>query len=136
VKKTMSLILGMGILILSGCRSTPNIQRYGSVIGLKTADLEEYNRLHANAWPELLKLLEEANIQNYSIYLTEFDDGNHYLFSYLEYTGSDVAGDFNELGNHPVTKKWWALTDPMQLPLKTRGTGEYWKAMDEVFHMN
>jgi L-rhamnose mutarotase len=127
----MLLIVGS---MLTGCRS-PQIQRFGSVIGLKEERVAEYKELHAAVWPEVLELLKESNIRNYSIYLTQFDDGNYYLFSYLEYTGADAAVDFGTLGKEPVIKKWWALTDPMQTPLKSRAEGEHWKGMEEVFYM-
>jgi len=120
--------------VLTGC-TAPRAHRFGSVIGLKKEKLAEYRQLHAKVWPDVLALMEESDIQNYSIYLTRFDDGQHYLFSYLEYTGLDAAADFGKLAEEPVIKKWWALTDPMQTPLKSRAEGEHWKNMDEVFHM-
>ena len=103
---------------------------------MSEAKLEEYRLLHANAWPGILKQLEEANIQNYSIYLTQLDDKKYYLFSYFEYVGSDFDADMKTLADDPLTKKWWALTDPMQIPLESRGEGEHWKGMEEVFHMD
>ena len=123
-----------GAVMLSGCCGPQSVQRFGSVIGLKAEKLAEYKELHANTWPEILKSIEEANIHNYSIYLTQFDDGNHYLFSYFEYTGSDLESDFKALADGPRTKEWWALTDPMQQPLTTRKEGDHWKSMEEVFH--
>jgi len=119
---------------LTACQSPP-VQRYGSVIGLHEDKLEEYKALHADTWPEVLAVLKEYNIQNYSIYLTKFDNGQYYLFSYLEYTGTDAAADFDKIAQAPITKKWWELTDPMQIPLKSREAGEHWKNMEEVFHM-
>lgn len=134
-KHLIAIILLLAGSVLTGCRA-PQIQRFGSVIGLKEEKLAEYKQLHAEVWPEVLALLKESNIQNYSIYLTQFDDGRHFLFSYMEYTGSDTAADFGKLAEEPVIKKWWTLTDPMQTPLKSRTQGEHWKPMEEVFHMN
>ena len=138
MKNTLTIVLlaVLGSVVLSGCSSTPQVQRYGSVIGLKEARLEEYNALHANAWPGILQDLEESNIQNYSIYLTRFDDGTYYLFSYFEYAGNDFSADMKTLAEDPLIKKWWALTEPMQQPLGSRSDGEWWKSMKEVFHMD
>ena len=36
------------------------MQRYGMVLGVKPEKLEEYKRLHAAVWPEILRLLEAA----------------------------------------------------------------------------
>ncbi|HKL21120.1 MAG TPA: L-rhamnose mutarotase [Tichowtungia sp.] len=134
MKKSGIITLIIAGTLLAGC-TTPDVQRFGSVIGLKEEALAEYKRLHVEVWPDVLKLLSESNIRNYSIYLTQFDDGKYYLFSYLEYTGSDATADFGRLAGEPVIQKWWELTDPLQIPLKTRTEGEHWKSMDEVFHM-
>jgi L-rhamnose mutarotase len=40
------------------------------------------------------------------------------------------------LSDDPLVQKWWELTNPMQTPLDSRQDGKWWKAMDEVFHMN
>ena len=61
-------------------------------------------------------------------------DGRHYLFSYFEYTGADFAADMATMAADPKTQEWWALCDPCQLPLADRAPGEWWAAMDEVFH--
>ena len=44
------------------------MQRYASVIGMPYENREEYERLHAAVWPEVLAKIAEVNIQNYSIY--------------------------------------------------------------------
>ncbi|HEY5914571.1 MAG TPA: L-rhamnose mutarotase, partial [Verrucomicrobiae bacterium] len=58
------------------------MKRYGMVLGLRAEKVEEYKRLHAAVWPDVLKRIKECNIGNYSIYLRRLDDGRHYLFSY------------------------------------------------------
>ena len=105
------------------------MQRYGSVIKVRPEKLEEYKRLHAAAWPGVLKTIYDCNIRNYSIYLK---DG--YLFAYFEYVGSDYAGDMAKMAADPVTQEWWKLTDPCQEGLPTRKPGEWWASMEEVFH--
>ena len=127
------LVTIFAVLVLSGGRST-EVQRFGSAIGLNEASAEAYKDLHADAWPEILQNLEDANIHNYSIYLTRMDDGKLYLFSYFEYTGSDLDADFRKLAEAPRTKEWWAICEPMQRPLESRSEGEWWKNMEEVFH--
>ena len=32
----------------------------------------------------------------------------------------------------PKTQEWWAIMEPMQQPLDTRGPGEWWAVMEEV----
>ena len=64
------------------------MKRYGMVIGLRPEQVDEYKKLHAAVWPDVLKMIRQCHIQNYSIYLRQLDDGRHYLFSYFEYTGA------------------------------------------------
>ena len=111
-----------------------NMKRYGSVIGVKEEKIEEYKRLHADVWPDVLKIIEDCNIHNYSIYLRKLPDGKNYLFSYFEYTGDDFAADCAKMAAHPTTQKWWDLCIPCQEPLADRAEGEWWADMEEVFH--
>ena len=112
------------------------MKRYGSVIGLRGEKLEEYKRLHAAVWPDVLKMIEKCHIHNYSIYLRKLPDGQHYLFSYFEYTGKDFAADMAKMAADPVTQKWWSLCKPCQQPLPDRSPDEWWADMPEVFHQN
>jgi L-rhamnose mutarotase len=105
------------------------MQRYGLVIKVRPEKLEEYKRLHAAAWPGVLKMIHDCNIRNYSIYLK---DG--YLFGYFEYVGSNYQADMAKMAADPVTQEWWKLTDPCQKGLPTRQPGEWWASMEEVFH--
>ena len=110
------------------------MKRYGMVIGLRPEKLEEYKKLHAAVWPDVLKMIRQCHIQNYSIYLRQLEDGRHYLFSYFEYTGSNFAADMAQMAADPTTQKWWSLCEPCQQPLQDRGPKEWWAGMEEVFH--
>ena len=110
------------------------MKRYGMVIGLKPEKIEEYKKLHAAVWPDVLKMIAQCNIRNYSIYLRRLPDGHHYLFSYFEYTGRDFDADMAVMAADPTTQKWWAICMPCQEPLKDRAEDQWWAAMDEVFH--
>jgi L-rhamnose mutarotase len=56
------------------------------------------------------------------------------LFSYFEYTGTDLAADMETMAADRKTQEWWAITNPMQTPLENRERGEWWASMEEVFH--
>jgi len=105
------------------------MKRYGSVLQVRPEKLAEYKELHAAVWPDILKMIWECNIRNYSIY---YKDG--WLFSYFEYIGTDYAADMAKMAADPTTQKWWELCEPCQLPLETRAPGEWWATMEEVFH--
>jgi len=107
------------------------MKRYGMVIKLKPGSEDEYRAYHARVWPEVLEKIRDCNIANYSIY---FKDG--FLFSYFEYHGADMANDQAKMAAHPKTQEWCAVMNPMQEPLSTRKTGEWWAEMEEVFHLD
>ena len=111
------------------------VQRFGSMIGLRPEKREEYVRLHANCWPEILAMLKKCHIRNYSIYLGEID-GKLYLFSYFEYTGEDIAKDVAMMKADAKTREWWTRTDPCQIRLPDTKEGDWWKGIPEVFHMD
>ena len=110
------------------------MERYGMVIGLNEAKIDEYRRLHAAVWPDVLAKIAECNIRNYSIYLRKLPDGRHYLFSYFEYVGADFDADMAAMAADETTQEWWKHCMPCQAPLDDRAEGEWWAGMEEVFH--
>jgi L-rhamnose mutarotase len=106
------------------------MQRIGMVIGVKPEKIEEYKRLHAAVWPEVLAMISACNIRNYSIFLKEPEN---LLFSFFEYHGTDYEADMAKMAADPKTQEWWAVCMPCQSPLDTRKEGEWWASMPEVF---
>jgi L-rhamnose mutarotase len=110
------------------------MKRYASIIEVKKDKLDEYLRLHANVWPDVLNMIKECKIQNYSIFLRRLPDGKYYLFSYFEYMGEDFDRDMAKMAADETTQQWWDVCKPCQKPLEDRSEGEWWAAMEEVFH--
>jgi L-rhamnose mutarotase len=125
------------VLLLScngGSDHGSDLKRFGSVTRLKADKLEYYKKLHADAWPSVLRKIKECNISNYSIYLQKIDS-NYCLFSYFEYNGEDFDADMKKMAQDPETQRWWKQTDPCQQPLpQTAAKGKIWTDMQEVFH--
>ncbi len=105
------------------------MKRYGQVIRVKPEKLEEYTKLHAAVWPDVLNKIAECNIRNYSIF---HRDG--FLYAYFEYVGSDFDGDMAQMAADPRTQEWWAVCKPCQEPVDSCAEGEWWGNMEEVFH--
>lgn len=78
------------------------MQRHAFKMRLNKGMEAEYTRRHDEIWPELVDLLHEAGITNYSIHL---DRETNILFGYLERRDDHTMDD---LPNHPVMKRWWA----------------------------
>ena len=107
------------------------MKRYGSVIGVKPEAIEEYKKFHSAVWPEVLEMIRNCNIRNYSIFLK--DD---LLFGYWEYHGTDFQADMAKMAANPKTQEWWKIMEPMQRPFESRASGEWWASMEEVFHLD
>jgi L-rhamnose mutarotase len=107
------------------------MERFGHVIRVQPGMLERYKTLHANVWPENLKLIRDSNLRNYTIYSK--DD---LLFAHYEYVGMDFSADMAKIGASPVNTAWQAECNPCFLPLETRKPGEWWARMDDIFHMD
>ena len=105
------------------------MKRYGMAVKIKSENLDEYRKLHADVWPDVLDMIGECNIRNYSIY---HKDGM--MFSYFEYVGEDFDADMAKMAADPTTQKWWDVCKPLLDPLETRAPGEFWANMEEVFH--
>ena len=108
------------------------IKRYVSVIGLKPAEESYYRKLHANVWPSILDQIKQANLQNFSIHLTEIE-GRKYLFSYYEYTGEDYEKDMSNMAKDPEMQRWWKETSSCQVLLPGSHPEEPWKQMEMLF---
>jgi L-rhamnose mutarotase len=107
------------------------VKRTAQVIGLPAEGAEEYERLHAAVWPQVLARLAASNVRNYSIFRY-----GELLFAYFEYVGADYDADMAAIAADPETRRWWELCGPLQRPLEDRAAGEWWKRIPEIFHMD
>ena len=62
---------------------------------------EEYRKRHGDIWPELVKILKDQGIGNYSIF---YDEETNILFAYQEQSGENSSQD---LGALEIVRKWW-----------------------------
>lgn len=103
--------------------------RKAMAVGIKPDEIEEYERIHAAVWPEVLDNIRRHHITNYSIYRLGTT-----LFGYYEYVGDDFEADMADMRTDLKNQEWWAITDRMQFPLPEAGEGELWTFIPEVFH--
>ncbi len=70
---------------------------------------DEYKKRHSEIWPELVRLLKDQGVGNYSIF---FDEETNILFAYQEQKGESSSQD---LGEQEVVKLWWKyMSDIME----------------------
>lgn len=103
------------------------MEKYAFKMQLNPGCEEEYQRRHDDIWPELVSLLKQAGIADYSIHL---DRDTNILFGVL-WRSDDHKMD--NLPLDPVMKRWWdhmadvMLTHPDNKPVVT--------SLETVFHM-
>lgn len=83
---------------------------------------EEYKKRHDAIWPELVALLKDHGIKDYSIFL---DEKTNILFGVLQI---DDATSLDKLPSSPIMQKWWSYmgdimdtnpdNSPVSFPLK------------------
>jgi L-rhamnose mutarotase len=106
------------------------MMRVGMVIGIRPEKLAAYCELHSNIWPEVARLLADARLANFSIFHKD-----ELLFGYFEYHGENLEA-VARIDEQPVMREWFARTEPCQVPFATRGAGEWWARMEEIFHVD
>ena len=102
------------------------MRRFGQHAKLKPECVDEYKRLHAAAWPDVLATITKCNLRNYSIYIMGTD-----LFAYFEYIGDDFEADMAIMEADPVTQEWWTHTKPCFIQHEKE---IYYSDMEEIFH--
>ncbi len=102
------------------------MSRFAFKMKLKKGHGEEYKKRHDKIWPEIVQLLKEAGVSDYSIF---FDEESDSLFAYqMQQNGSS-----QDLGSYDIVKKWWIYmadimeTNPDNSPVIV--------PLNEVFHL-
>jgi len=109
------------------------MKRLGWVARAKSEKVRKYVELHAKPWPAVLERIKSCNLQNYSIFLKTLPDGEHYLFSYVEYTGNDFEADMKRMAADPETVRWWDACKPCLEAVESLAPGEVWATMEQIF---
>lgn len=85
------------------------MEKYAFRMTLHPGMAEEYRRRHDAIWPELVSLLKDAGVEDYSIHL---DPESNALFGVLWRRKDHSMAD---LPNHPAMRRWWAhMADIME----------------------
>ena len=108
---------------------------FGQIGKLKPSCIAEYTYLHEVAvftpqWAGILSMIQECNIQNYSIFIE--DD---IVFSYFEYTGGNYQEDMEKMAADPLTQQWWTHTKPCFIKYKTTSRSDFYSDMKQIFHL-
>lgn len=103
------------------------MEKYAFRMRLNPGCRDEYKRRHDEIWPELVALLHDAGISDYSIYL---DEETNILFGVLWRT---VDHGMEALPGHEIMQKWWAhMADIMETHPNNAPVA---RPLTPVFHM-
>lgn len=102
-------------------------ERYVFRMRLNPGAEDEYQRRHDEIWPELVELLGQSGVSDYSIHL---DHETGLLIGVL----IRIKGHgMDSLANHPVMQKWWAhMADLMEIGPDNAPVAV---ALPSLFHM-
>lgn len=102
-------------------------EKYAFRMKLNPGMKAEYIRRHDEIWPELVSLLKDAGVSDYSIHL---DEESNTLFGVLWRTDGHGMAD---LPKHAVMQQWWAhMADIMQTKPDNEPVAV---PLETVFHM-
>ena len=104
-------------------------RRFAFKMKLKPGCEQEYQKRHAAIWPELVEMIKEQGVGNYSIY---WDHDTNLLFAYQECSKEGSSQDTENVD--PITQRWWDMmadimevnpdNSPVSIPL------------EEMFHLD
>jgi L-rhamnose mutarotase len=103
-------------------------KRYAFMLRLQPGVAEAYEEAHRAVWPEMLSLLKEAGISEYSIYRR--DD-----LLILALRADDFDASWSRIDNHPVNLRWQAAMAPYFAPVEGLRRGEKFPMLTEVFYL-
>jgi L-rhamnose mutarotase len=100
--------------------------RIARIAKLKPGCEAEYIKRHKEVWPEVLELIKDSGVKNYSIYISGLD-----LFSYLEVDDWDEA--IEKMLGDKVGDKFQEYMAPL---MDSNDPKSPWVNIEEVFHLN
>ena len=99
------------------------MEKFAFKMHLNAGCLAEYKKRHEEIWPELVTLLKDAGVSDYSIHL---DEETYALIGVLWRTEDHKM---NELPSKEIMQRWWCYmadimetypnNEPVVVPLKT-----------------
>ena len=125
---TDSANVGYNAAEIAARRGGKSMQRVAFTMKLKAGFETEYQRRHDEVWPELVRELEAAGVQDYSIFL---DPDSLTLFAVQKVKDHNTTAD---LPKARIVKKWWKyMADIMDT---NDDNSPIVKNLREVFHMD
>ena len=110
------------------------MQRHVFTLNLKDDPgiVETYTRYHRDVWPEVQASLRRVGVQGMDIYLL----GRRLVMVVDMHDGIDYRTAFRaHASSSPRVAEWERLMKTLQEPPAEARAGEWWAAMEPVFHL-
>jgi len=103
------------------------MEKFAFKMNLNPGCRAEYQKRHDEIWPELVTLLKDAGVSDYSIHL---DEETNILFGVL---WREDTHKMDTLPDHEIMQKWWAhMADIMETKQNNEPVAV---PLTPVFHM-
>ena len=102
--------------------------RYAFMLRLRPGTAQAYEAAHREVWPELLALLKDAGVTEYSIYRRD-------ELLILTLRCNDFETTWSRIDKHPVNLRWQAAMAPYFFPVEGTLPGERFPMLKEVFYL-
>jgi L-rhamnose mutarotase len=109
------------------------MKRYSLTLDLKNDPelIQQYEKIHKEVWPEIIKSIKDSGIENMEIYRYETR-----LFMIMEVNDDFSFDKKNEADKqNEKVQQWEELMWKYQQPLPGSAAGEKWKLMDRIFEL-
>ena len=103
--------------------------RFAFKLRLRQEAIEEYEREPTRVWPELLRVLKDVGISDYSIFRRDQD-------LVLCLTVDDFERAWNELDRDPVNQRWQQHMSRFFEPVPGLQPSERFAMMKEMFRLD
>jgi len=106
------------------------MKRYGLVYKVKKESLKDYEKAHAEIWPEMNEAIAAAGFRNYSIFAAE----QGMLFAYLEH--NDLKEGLEELYKTEISRKWQQYMENFFEKQESDKEGPEYIYLKEIYHLD
>lgn len=105
-----------------------NNNKFAWTWNIKESEVDEYVRIHAKVWPEVLEAHKRGGIKNYSI----FQNGNQFFYCF---ECDDVPAAFEIIDKDEACQRWNAITSKMVEGSFDFGDDEPIKPLKQIFYL-
>lgn len=116
------------MVAMSMTPETAPLRRFAFLLQLRPGAEEAYDAAHRAVWPEMLALLKQAGITEYSIFRRD-------TLLVLTLRCVDFDATWSAIVNAPVNLRWQAAMKPLFAEMGDLRAGERFPMLEEVFYL-